>query len=268
MYKAIDMEGITVLEGTAPGKTITILGGVHGNEKAGIEIVKMLLNSPPKEFAGTLVLGFGNPKAIEKDTRYMDFDLNRCFAQDGHGYEKDRAEQLKTILCETDVLIDLHATIKPSIPFLCCPKLDTTHVGYLPISKIVHGKGLYADGIYAAYADTYVTEQGGIGITIEAGQMDDMSKVQFFTESLRTLITQGEKKHIEKEFLHAYENIIADKGFTFTKAWQNFEEIKKGTLYATSTQKEYYTLQDSLILFPKKTIVQGLEACILLTPSL
>ncbi len=256
---------MTILTGTAPGKTITILGGIHGNEKAGIEIVKALLNNPPKDFPGTLILGFGNPKAIEKDVRYIDYDLNRCFSDDGHGYEKERAEELKTILCKTDVLIDLHCTIKPSVPFVCAPKLDAI-LEYIPVKKVIFGKGLYANGVHPVYADTYVVQKGGIGITIEAGQLYDMSQVEIFVKSLTNLICGKEKSMTKKEYLHAYENNVADEGFVFVKEWQNFESVPTGTLYAKSAKKMYVTTKDSSILFPKKTIVEGIEACILLEP--
>jgi len=46
---------------------VMILGGVHGNELVGIEVVHRMLDVNVK--CGTLTLALGNPAAIAKGTR-------------------------------------------------------------------------------------------------------------------------------------------------------------------------------------------------------
>ncbi len=75
------------------GPSVLILGGTHGDEITGIEIIKTLLKGLKvnkkssrtfinKHVIGNLFLGFGNPRAILLKTRGVsDRDLNRCFTK-------------------------------------------------------------------------------------------------------------------------------------------------------------------------------------------
>jgi len=127
---------------------VTIMGGVHGNEQVGIEVVKRLVNDlrtgkyiVRKENC-VLNLVFGNLEAIKiaKRGSAAGADLNRAFTLDCMKpvpkhvlaakmelvgtYEAQRARELAPLLSESSVLVDLHATNKPSEPFIriagCC----------------------------------------------------------------------------------------------------------------------------------------------------
>lgn len=61
---------------------ILIAGGTHGNELIGVYMVKKFRERPEivrRSSFETLTL-LGNPPAIAAGTRYIDQDLNRCFA--------------------------------------------------------------------------------------------------------------------------------------------------------------------------------------------
>ena len=109
------------------GKVLTILGGIHGNEILGIRAVEWLNgmldrvpDSAKKDMTGVLYTGFGSPRAIQLGKRATtpQTDLNRCFESNatpgGVSYEQDRADEIKPILSRTNLLIDIHATNKPS----------------------------------------------------------------------------------------------------------------------------------------------------------
>ena len=113
--------------GRKRGKTVTILGGVHGNELMGTKVVLWLENLLKEteatiniEFRGNLFLGIGNPRAVSigKRASTVSSDLNRCFEVPPTGnpksYEEERACELVPILQQTDTLLDIHATNKPS----------------------------------------------------------------------------------------------------------------------------------------------------------
>jgi succinylglutamate desuccinylase len=105
--------------------SVTITGGTHGNETNGVELAKHLLRTPTftaRPSFKTRVL-LTNPAAVEKNVRYVDEDLNRCFAQallddDSRGStEAVRARALNAVLGPkgsaapaTDLIIDLHNT--------------------------------------------------------------------------------------------------------------------------------------------------------------
>jgi succinylglutamate desuccinylase len=115
-----------------------LCGGTHGNERTGVTAVarRRLLESPdgglnpaaglpvprvPRSF--TLDAIITNPRAVDLNRRYVDYDLNRCFATrdlaetERAGYEWQRAQVLNAMLgpkgsadpnCQ--FVIDLHTT--------------------------------------------------------------------------------------------------------------------------------------------------------------
>ncbi len=90
-----------------------VIGGTHGNEPIGIEVVKYIEELEPREFKNEFKIFIGNPKAFALQKRFIDYDLNRCFdtSKESKGYERERAAQLKSkIEGNFDFLLDLHTT--------------------------------------------------------------------------------------------------------------------------------------------------------------
>tara|TARA_Y100001933_G_scaffold110013_1_gene110166 strand:+ start:576 stop:1475 length:900 start_codon:yes stop_codon:yes gene_type:complete len=102
-------------------KKILIVSGTHGNELNPVWAVKKfrnLINTSPQSKSLEFILG--NPKALEKGSRYIDVDLNRSFnvlktASNKNFYEINRSEYLineygskGTKFCP--IVIDLHTT--------------------------------------------------------------------------------------------------------------------------------------------------------------
>jgi hypothetical protein len=135
--------------GKQPGPNIVILGGVHGDEKLGIKVIKELCDSfnisqdfsaPEKKIfnrniVGNLFLGIGNPEAVKLNQRGVSSqDLNRCFVSDQLNEESQydsvdhqRARELLPLLKQTDYLIDLHSTSSPSESFICFQENSKLH---------------------------------------------------------------------------------------------------------------------------------------------
>eukprot|EP00658_Telonema_sp_P-2_P073445 TRINITY_DN62519_c0_g1_i1.p2 TRINITY_DN62519_c0_g1~~TRINITY_DN62519_c0_g1_i1.p2 ORF type:complete len:126 (+),score=37.00 TRINITY_DN62519_c0_g1_i1:104-481(+) len=95
------------------------LGGTHGNEMAGIHLVRKIKRSPASfQRPGIRTLPvLANPQAVEQCTRFVDCDLNRCFtaqvleAEPGDGaYEHTRARELVQELGAASVVLDVHNT--------------------------------------------------------------------------------------------------------------------------------------------------------------
>lgn len=90
---------------------ILILGGMHGNEELGIELVKLLKNAP---LSGVDSL-IANPRAVAAKTRFTESDLNRSFGQQDPGsYECTRAQELARLCKNYDVVLDFHNTQTPN----------------------------------------------------------------------------------------------------------------------------------------------------------
>ncbi len=104
-------------------RRVAIVGGTHGNELTGVYLVKKFEQFPEliaRSSFETIAL-LANPKAIAANRRYLDRDLNRCFANEDlsnpalTGYEDRRAKEIAAQLgskdCpNVDAIIDLHST--------------------------------------------------------------------------------------------------------------------------------------------------------------
>lgn len=68
------------LRGEVPGPTLVLIGGVHGNEPAGVEASRHVLSELRRDripVAGEVVAVIGNLRAIAAGRRYLVRDLNR-----------------------------------------------------------------------------------------------------------------------------------------------------------------------------------------------
>lgn len=124
------------------GPHVVIMGGTHGDELTGIDLVRRMLSALgvlndsgqvalKSRFVkrGVLSLGFGNPDAIMRRTRAAGQgpDLNRCFISTSleakpsarDSMDLIRARELAPLLCTADFLLDIHATSNPGPPFVC-----------------------------------------------------------------------------------------------------------------------------------------------------
>ncbi len=163
--------------GQQPCPIVCVLGGIHGNETTGIELIQRLVSQFQDEHLslarGTLYLMLGNLKAIERGTRGSDdhLDLNRqfrptVFTRESDGtYEVERAKVLASILAQADISIDVHATNKPSVPMICgmcTPK-------HLDVYQWFNCENVLSDPHYVlggqqVTTDEFVDANGGIGI--------------------------------------------------------------------------------------------------------
>ncbi len=92
---------------------IAVIGGTHGNEPVGIEVMKHLKQNKPKGCLHDYECFLGNPRAYEEGKRFIDTDLNRTFGKNGErkGYEGDQSAALsKEIQGKFDFILDLHTT--------------------------------------------------------------------------------------------------------------------------------------------------------------
>ena len=108
-----------------PVRRVAIVGGTHGNELLGVQLIGMLEQRPEEtsrpSFESVCVLA--NPEAVRRNTRYVTTDLNRCFsaealaAEVGDSVEARRAQELDALLGpkasdapQCDLCLDLHTT--------------------------------------------------------------------------------------------------------------------------------------------------------------
>jgi succinylglutamate desuccinylase len=71
---------LAAIRGPIPGPTLIILGGIHGNEPAGVLAAARVaprLRAKEGHLRGEIALLRGNARALARKVRYIDEDLNR-----------------------------------------------------------------------------------------------------------------------------------------------------------------------------------------------
>lgn len=197
------MKELGRVRGDAPGPTLLVVGGMHGNEPAGVEAARRLIESTPSLESGELVAFIANVAALEAGVRYLARDLNRqwksdCLAtaraQVAQG-DADAESVAVTSLAGAfdDVLarargpvfaIDLHTSSSPGVPFAIVgpSELDLSFAARFPIPGIV-GMKPKLDGVLTKW----LGERGCFALAIEGGQNESPDAL----ENLNAVATIG-----------------------------------------------------------------------------
>lgn len=274
-YSEIPKEPI-VFEGKEVGKTVIILGGIHGDEVCGIETVNFLRNNPPDIKRGRLILMYGNLKAIESGTRQFDFNLNRMFLNNDKyltehykTYEYTRANEIKTYLNEADILLDIHSVkSQDGTPFIICENNAKEIVKYFPF--LINCSGF--DEAHPGGTDGYMNSLGKIGICIECGTHTDPKAFERAIESVNTFlkvtdIIDGKDGLIindKQKSFNCYFVYKTKSNFVLAKEFIDFTELKKGDLIGFDNNQEVYAEKDNIIVFAQNREKPNQEAFCLL----
>ncbi|MCR4260828.1 MAG: succinylglutamate desuccinylase/aspartoacylase family protein [Candidatus Colwellbacteria bacterium] len=253
-------EDMIQIRGELEGPTSIILAGVHGDEKCGTEaLLKLIPNLQIKK--GIVWFGYGNPRAIEKNVRYTETNLNRMFKSDDElddteksSYEYERARFLKKYLDKADALLDLHASFTPGAkPFVLCEANANDIVKYLPFDLMVTG----FDEVEPGGTDYYMNKMGKIGICAECGYLGDPESTKRAEESIIFFLKA--RGHIDGEvvakglsYIHMYQLYLTKTNkFVLAKPFKDFEEIRSGQVVGTDGSEEIRAPKDSIILFAR-----------------
>ncbi len=249
--------------GKKSGKTLAIFAGVHGNEKAGVLALEKILKNI-KILKGKVYFVFANIQAIEKNTRYIEKNLNRCFLEGNIGdtYEDKRARELMPILDECDVLLDLHASpTKKTTPFVICERNSLDIVKNLDFEIISFGW----NDIEPGATDGYMLKQGKIGICLECGSWHESENninlaeqsVYQFLQYFGVIQEREKFSRRQQKFLQVQKAVLKEtNNFNFFRSFYDFERLKENELIATDGEKEYRAKKNECIIFanPKKKI--------------
>ena len=265
-------ESVWQWHGPIDGPGVLVFGGIHGNEVTGVRLVEELRRDVDAGTlslaAGTLTLAIGNPLAVERNARGSEpyADLNRLFspsALDGAGtsYETVRARELAPLIAAADVLIDLHATNKPSDPFLACVNDTPRHrelCRFFTCEKML----FIPDSIIPGTTDAYVDAHGGIGICFESGWVGDLSRVGEMRTAVDGMLAylglvpgnatlppdDGRAAYMVTETV-----VLDDRGFAFAtgRGTRSFEPFVPGDLIGTRGTDQVLAPYDGVLVFPK-----------------
>ena len=253
------------------GPHVVVLGGVHGNEVTGVMLVEQLradLESGALALAaGSLTLVVGNPRAVELGTRGSKphADLNRSFtatALDTNGedtYEAQRARELAPIIAASDIVIDLHATNKPSDPFAIAVVDTAEHrklCGLFRCDKLL----LVSDDVIGGTTAAYAEAQGSIGLCFESGWAGDLTRVDAMRVSVEAILARvgvlaarPATVHPQAVYALAEAILLTDRGFAFaqSRGERSFEPFSEGDLIGVYGETQLRAPYDGVLMFPK-----------------
>ncbi|MBI4143621.1 succinylglutamate desuccinylase/aspartoacylase family protein [Candidatus Woesearchaeota archaeon] len=192
-----------------------VIACLHGNEQYGLEVGK---NLPP--FFSFLI---GNPKAIKKNKRYIDADLNRVFPGNKKGnYEQRRAYELTKQL-KNQTVIDLHSTSEKCELFGILTKTTNMKLASrLGLKKAVIMPQEIAKG-------KSLIDNVKQGISIEVGPHKRKENAE---EALNCIKHYLKRKHSKPTIYYAF-TTIKKENKNSKVCIRNFQTIKKGQIIAT-----------------------------------
>ncbi len=266
------------------GPTVVVFGGIHGNEDAGVKALEIICNHINKNdirLNGNFYAIKGNLKALAKDERFIDLDLNRLWTDElvsaivesklAKFSESDELVDLRKILIHLFkyhegpfYFLDIHTTSAFSVPFITISdSLNNRRFA----SKFKIATVLGIEEFLEGPLLTYLNEFGHVSLGFEAGQHDEESSVvnsvDFIWKSLhlsKSITTKEYKafKHRElikypiSKFFHiVYKYTIQDKeNFVMKRGYSNFKRIKKGVHLALSNGASVKSPRNGLIFMP------------------
>lgn len=183
------------LRGEVPGPTLIAIGGLHGNEPAGVAAIRAVLRGARDHLGalrGEIVGLVGNVRALAARRRFLARDLNRLWtpqrlaaaraSQDPWAtMTMDGAElsELAELSAELEAVIgaargpivalDLHTTSAPGIPFAVIggTSAHRTFAGEFPIPAIL-GLEEQLEGVLTRY----LASRGCVTMAVEGGQSE------------------------------------------------------------------------------------------------
>jgi succinylglutamate desuccinylase len=252
-----------------------VIGGTHGDERTGIEVIKTLqplfAKGEKTVEEGRLTLILGNEEAIRlvKRATLPENNLNRLFTAEHLAgpvlafYESRRAHELAAILATADISIDIHSTSTPSKPFLAnlfSPRHEKVYRWFNTDTVLADPDFIL--GGHQATTDEYVESCGGIGICFETGYEQDTSMRSVVAESVLNILTdQGllpakvplkppGRKY--KVYQFAKRVLLTGAGFRYAgKFPESFQEVKKGEVIGYHGDVPEVAEEDGVIVLQK-----------------
>ena len=278
--------------GEAPGPTLIVVGGIHGNEPAGLyaaERVLLRLAGDDAGLRGEIVVLSGNLAALRLARRYQVKDLNRQWTdarivelrrkRDLDHEDREPLELLAAIedamaAARGDVhLLDLHTTSANGVPFvLFGDTLRQRRFGFSFPLPVILGLEEQVDGVLSGY----FTLRGCVSVGIEGGQHDDPASVDNLEACLwiamvaagladRARVPEHDDAYalldsrrgqlpriMEVTTRHA---IGQDDEFQMAPGFANLDHARAGQLLARDRSGEIRAKEDGLVILP---LYQGL----------
>ncbi len=273
--------------GGRPGPLVLVIGGLHGNEPAGVYALRRVLSRleearPPMR--GEIVGLAGNLLALRAGVRFLRHDLNRCWhprriaeLRAGRLHAPEDEEQLRLLAAVEDAMagreeetyvLDLHTTSAESAPFFTlgdtlrnrafARRLELPLV--LGIEERIQGALL-----------ELLNRRGTVTIGVEGGRHDDPRSVDAHEAVLwLALVETGCLSPDEVEGIEGFRRSLAAAradlprvfevrvrhavrprdGFVMRPGFTNFQPVRKGEELARDVRGAVRALEDGRVFLP------------------
>ncbi len=191
--------------GYAAGPLVLSIGGMHGNEPAGVFALRQVLQSLHKSnlpFRGTFVGLTGNRAALARGCRYIDEDFNRVWLPerlqalkqrpaDASSEDTEQRELLAAIETQLAqrhgpvVFLDLHTTSAAGRPFVVIgDSLLNRRFAFRLQAPVILGLEEQLEGTLL----NYLSDQGYIALGFEGGQHASPAAVENHTATIWSVL--------------------------------------------------------------------------------
>lgn len=216
--------------GRRGGPLLFLLGGIHGNEPAGVHAARRVLSALEAgriQVRGRIVALAGNVGALRRGQRYSARDLNRLWqpaaveraraGRDRAG-EDDEAREQRELLWELEqemagpfervALLDLHSTSAVGAPFsIMGDTLQNRVVAFALGIPVILGLEERIEGTLLSY----FSERGHTAVCVEGGQNDLPETIEHHEASIwLTLAALGMVREADVPELEARRRLLRD----------------------------------------------------------
>ncbi|WP_225334485.1 succinylglutamate desuccinylase/aspartoacylase domain-containing protein [Halomicrobium urmianum] len=214
---------------------VAVVGGIHGDEPAGVHAVETLLaERPPVERPVALVVA--NEAAGEAGERYLDADLNRSFpgSRDADAHEERLAAELAEAVGDCTTLA-LHTTQSYEDMFAIVDEIDDLARSACPrlsVDAVVEAGADYEGRIFASVPDAIEVECGYQGS--EAAKDNAVQVAREFLRAVDALPGEAERKRDELPVFGLGGPVTKQSADVYEVYATNFEEVAAGEAFAAA----------------------------------
>ena len=250
----MDYQEYTIL-GKKPGSKVAFVACQHGDEPIGKLVIDKLLKEKIEQ--GSMSLIIANPKALAKNKRYLEKDLNRSYPGKQNGKLEERiAFALYKRLKDFDYVFDIHAAKVDCGNLIIVTELNNKKremISLLPIKKILH----ITDKVYGK--SSLISYCNGIGL--EYGGSDKSGKNYKQALKHARIILKNLGMISGRRLIYTYnrEIYIAKKKYIFKKpideiydGLAEFSFIKKGAQIGKHKGKPVFSEHSFFPIFIQK----------------
>ena len=250
--------------GAESGLTVLIVGGLHGNEPAGVKAAESIiewLSSRRYLLRGRVVALRGNIGALCKGVRFIDADLNRVWGNDADSLSHELEERnelqraISQLLSPTSsriILCDLHTTSGASPPFRWV--ITESDLQFpLPVPAVFGTTG----AVKGTFGE-WMARRGATVVCVEGGEHESAESVSNHRRMLFTVLgltgalssELDEVVQATKELemvsstlprectIVAHHQISPKDAFKMRPGFRSFEPVRAGDVLADDLQGE------------------------------